>query len=57
METTRDMNGKVSMIAERRGEDNTAEATKVVHVYERTNALKELMAQIGDNGWILQDED
>jgi hypothetical protein len=50
METTRDMNGKVSMIAEKRGEDNTAEATKVVHVHKRTNVLEELVAQIGDNG-------
>jgi hypothetical protein len=57
METTRDMNGKVSMIAEKRGEDNIAEATEVVYVHERTNALEELVAWIGDNGWILQDED
>ena len=35
---------KVSMIAEKGGEDNTAEATKVVHVHVRTNELKELMA-------------
>ena len=57
METTRDMNGKVSTIAEKRGEDNTAEATKVVHAHVRTNALEELMAQISDNGWVLQDKD
>jgi hypothetical protein len=50
METTRDMNGKVSMIAEKRGEDNTAEATEVVYVHERTNVLEELVAQISDNG-------
>jgi hypothetical protein len=35
---------KVSMIAEKGGEDNTAEATRVVHVHVRTNKLKELMA-------------
>jgi hypothetical protein len=51
------MNGKVSTIAEKRGEDNTAEATKVVHAHVRTNALEELMAQISDNGWVLQDKD
>ena len=50
METTGDINGRVSMIAEKRGEDNTAEATKVVHANVRANALEELMAWIGDNG-------
>jgi hypothetical protein len=35
---------KVSTIAEKGGEDNTAEATRVVHVHVRTNKLKELMA-------------
>ena len=49
METTRDMNGKVLMIAEKRGEDNTAETTKVVHAHVRTNELEELIAQIGNN--------
>jgi len=47
---------KVSMIAERGGEDNTAEATRVVHVHVRTNELKELMALIGDDSWVLQDK-
>jgi hypothetical protein len=35
------------MIAEKEGEDNTAEATKVVHAHVTTNELEELMAWIG----------
>jgi hypothetical protein len=45
------------MIAEKRGEDNTAEATKVVHAHVRANALEELVARISNNGWVLQDRD
>ncbi len=44
------------MIAEKEGEDNTAEATKVVHAHIRTNELEELVAWIGDNSWVLQDK-
>jgi hypothetical protein len=54
METTRDMNEKVSTIAEKGGEDNTAEATKLVHAHIRTNELEGLMAWISDNSWVLQ---
>ena len=42
------------MIAGKVGEDNTAEATKVVHAHVRANELEELVAWIGDNGWALQ---
>ncbi len=38
------------MIAERKGEDDTAEATKVDHVYVWVNELAELMAWIGSKG-------
>ncbi len=38
------------MIAEKKGEDNTAEATKVDHVHVWVNELEELMAWIGGEG-------
>jgi hypothetical protein len=45
------------MKAGQEGEGNTAGATKVVHAHVRANALEELVAWIGDNGWVLQDRD
>jgi hypothetical protein len=39
VEVTRGCKWKVSMKAEQEGEDNTAEATKVVHAHIRTNEL------------------
>jgi len=38
------------MIAEKKGEDDTAEATKVDHIHVWVNELKELMAWIGGKG-------
>ncbi len=38
------------MIAEKKGEDNTAEATKVDHVHVWVDELEELMAWIGGEG-------
>ena len=43
------MNGKVLIIVEKGGEDNTAKATKLVHAHVRINELKGLMAWISDN--------